>query len=176
MYSESQLLVPTGAEVSAPLLSLVHSMRIRRAETRDVFGLHQLECSCFDPGMAFNRRQIQTLVRNPRADFWVLTCAGEIIAQLIVLRRRQGRALHGRIYSLTVAPRYRGQGLARQLLALGMEQLRTAAVKRVYLEVEASAIAPLKLYTSLGFKQEKTLPAYYGEGRDGIKMGLKLDV
>lgn len=153
---------PIAVPPSEPLL--------RRATRSDIAALYALELSSFDPGMAFNRRQIAALVRNPRADVWLLASEHEAVAQVIALRQKRRSGLFARIYSITVAPAYRGLGYARQLLRWELAQLEAEGVQEICLEVEATALAPIKLYASFDFVVQRQLENYYGEGRHGIKM------
>lgn len=170
VFADSSVSALIGSGI--PCSPLFHSLR--RAEKKDLEALYQLECQCFDPAMAFNRRQMQNLLLNPRADFWVLDSALGPVAQLLILKRRRGAEESARIYSLTVATAFRGQGLARQLLDWGLGELRRQNISRVCLEVEVSAVAPVQLYRSFGFQTERPLPHYYGQDRHGYKMALNL--
>lgn len=167
MYSDPSFTEPLASSVATHLLS---APVLRRADRSDIPALYALELSSFDPGMAFNRRQIAALIRNPRADVWLLSLEGEAVAQLIALRQRRRDDLFARIYSVTVSPACRGRGYARQLLQWALSELTQAGAREVCLEVEATAIAPIKLYASFDFIVHRQLENYYGEGRHGIKM------
>ncbi len=175
MYSDPSLLtepapLPSSLPSLGPLAASAAPV-LRRANRTDIAALYALELSSFDPGMAFNRRQIAALIRNPRADVWMMaTHDGQAIAQVIALRQKRRNGLFARIYSITVAPAYRGLGYARQLLRWEMARLMQDGVQEICLEVEATALAPLKLYASFDFVVQRQLENYYGEGRHGIKM------
>ncbi|MBC7531345.1 MAG: GNAT family N-acetyltransferase [Oligoflexus sp.] len=143
---------------------------IERALSKDLEELYAFELRCFDPGMAFHYRQFQELLRNPRADVWVMRHESHIIAQAIILRRKFRDGVHARIYSLTVDLAFRGKGLSRQLLLHVFSKLKTRKIRNIYLEVEEDAIIPIALYNSLGFKVHHRLVDYYEIGRHGLKM------
>jgi len=158
---------PNSGEFSA----LLHrDVQIDRATPLDQKALHALELRCFDPRMAFHSRQIKDLLRNPRADIWIMRYSSQIIAQVIVLRRKFRDGVHARIYSLTVDHTYRGLGLSRTLVLHVLDDLRAKLIRNVYLEVESDAIIPITLYHALGFVQHHVLTDYYDIGRHGIKM------
>ncbi|MBC7659838.1 MAG: GNAT family N-acetyltransferase [Chitinophagaceae bacterium] len=148
---------------------------IAKGTSSDHKAVYALELRCFDPGMAFHERQIKDLLRNPRADVWLMRINNQIVAQLIVLRRRFRDGIHARIYSLTVDLAFRGQGLSRQLLTHALAELKKKKIRNVYLEVESDAHVPIQLYTSMGFSQHHVLTDYYEVGRHGIKMRKTLD-
>ncbi len=148
----------------------LEDLSISRANPSDQKALYDLELRCFDPTMAFHSRQIKDLLRNPRADVWIMSFQAQIIAQVIVLRRSFRDGVHARIYSLTVDLEFRGKGLSRKLLLHVLEDLKFKRIRNVYLEVEADALIPIALYGTLGFTQHHVLTDYYDVGRHGIKM------
>ncbi len=149
--------------------------QISRARPQDLDELYALELRCFDPGMAFRYRQFQELLKNPRADVWVMRQDLHIIAQVIILRRKFRDGVHARIYSLTVDLAFRGQGLSRRLLHHVLKDLKAKKIRNIYLEVEEDATIPIALYQSLGFSVHHRLEDYYLVGRHGLKMRKTLD-
>ncbi len=95
---------------------------------------------------------------------------GRIVGEGIALVRQHKQSVSGRVYSLAVDPASRGQGIGERLMREMVEQLRQRAVRRIYLEVEASNGAAIHLYERLGFGSIGTLPDYYGEGKAGVHM------
>ncbi|HVR08210.1 MAG TPA: ribosomal protein S18-alanine N-acetyltransferase [Thermoanaerobaculia bacterium] len=69
---------------------------------------------------------------------------------------------------VAVAPAVRGRGIARHLLAAGLERLRTAAVAACYLEVRPSNASALAVYRTLGFELCGRRRAYYRDGSDAL--------
>jgi mycothiol synthase len=64
----------------------------------------------------------------------------------------------GRIHMLGVAPDYRGKGLARQLMVIGLTRLRERGIRVAELTVDSENKAAYALYESLGFEvQARTL-------------------
>ena len=164
------LLGPTLKKSPKKKASLLLQPSIELASSGDLEELYTLELRCFDPGMAFHYRQFQELLRNPRADVWVMRYESHIIAQAIILRRKFRDGMHARIYSLTVDLAFRGKGHSRQLLLHVLSQLKTRKIRNVYLEVEEDAVIPIALYNSLGFDVHHRLVDYYEIGRHGLKM------
>jgi len=58
----------------------------------------------------------------------------------------------GRIYMMGVDPDYRGRGLGRQLLLVGLSYLRSKGLRRVELTVDSENQVACTLYKSVGFK------------------------
>lgn len=65
------------------------------------------------------------------------------------------------IILIAVAPAWRRQGVARQLLCQTMDQARTGGCIRATLEVRVSNTPALQLYYSLRFAPVGTRPKYY---------------
>ena len=77
------------------------------------------------------------------------------------------------MYSLAVHPEARGRGLARELVRVSLRRL-PRRIDTLGLEVRADNAAAVGLYCALGFMETARLPAYYGPGRDGLRLRATL--
>jgi len=145
-----------------------------RAALTDLDRLFALDAQCFERELAFTRRQWRHLLRSPNASTPVVRSGGEIVAEAILLRRRTRRGTVGRLYSLAVGEAHRGKGFGKVLLGNCLETARAEGLSAVYLEVEAPNAPAIGLYRSFGFVPLRRLPDYYGPGRHGRKMVLRL--
>jgi ribosomal-protein-alanine N-acetyltransferase len=76
---------------------------------------------------------------------------------------------------IAVAPTAQRRGLARQIFLSLAEELRTAEVFGIMLEVRASNRPALELYRQLGFEETGRRPRYYHDPvEDAILMRLRL--
>lgn len=127
-----------------------------------------LEERCF-PGNAMARRQIRRHILNPLAHFWVAVDpqTGRVAGYSLILHHlRRGP----RLYSIAVAPRYRGRGIGKTLLKKSLSATRASGAARIILEVKKTSRTARALYTGIGFSTWKTAPDYYGIGMDAVKM------
>lgn len=137
-----------------------------------------IEHSCFQPGEAFEPRQIRRLIANPRALCRVMENRGHggpeaaIAAWCVGLIRRHERSLSGRIYTLAADPTCQGKGVGRTLLTHMLAALKRRGVRRVYLEVRADNARAIALYEKLGFEHGRHLPDYYSDCDHGLSMRL----
>jgi ribosomal-protein-alanine N-acetyltransferase len=69
---------------------------------------------------------------------------------------------------IAVAPAARGRGIAKRLLAAGLERLRAAGVASCYLEVRPGNASALAVYRALGFAICGHRRAYYRDGSDAL--------
>jgi len=147
---------------------------IRRGRLGDLKAILSIERA------AFGRHALE-----PSTLFWLLLrrwpgfliaevshhLAGYVITRLSPWRWGRRR---GGITSLAVHPFHLRQGIGRSLMQTALEFLREARVKVVELEVSVENAPALALYRSLGFVSRETLPNYYGRGKDGVRMCLKM--
>ena len=144
------------------------------AQPSDLDRLYALDAQCFAKEVAFSRRQWGSLLRSRNASTHVVRLAGEIVAEAMLLRRRTRAGLVGRLYTLAVTAAHRGKGFGKVLLRNCLDVARAEGIRTVYLEVEESNAAAIGLYESFGFVRLKRLPDYYGSGKNGRKMCLKM--
>lgn len=132
-----------------------------------------LEVRCFgaDEGL-FNYRQLRALLKNPRA-LWLIEDDFSGAACLLIAANRYTR--WGRLYSLSVDPRFRQQGIARRLVEQAFVWFREQKLDTCRAEVKIDNIGARRLYASLGFTEKNLLPHYYGLNQHGLRLVRKLD-
>jgi ribosomal protein S18 acetylase RimI-like enzyme len=142
---------------------------IRPARRSDLAAISALEQGCFAT-YNLSKRQLQYLQQRQSSVFLVAEQDGKIVGEGIALVRQHKQSVSGRVYSLAVDPASRGQRIGERLMREIVEQLRRRAVRRIYLEVEATNASAINLYQRLGFGSIGTLPDYYGDGKPGVHM------
>ena len=78
------------------------------------------------------------------------------------------------IGDIFVFEKFRRQGIARALLTLSAEKLKTLGVSKIFLEVRANNSAAISLYLSQGFKEYLTRKKYYADGEDALCMSKEI--
>ena len=91
--------------------------------------------------------------------------AGEPLRGYACFRQGGGEA---ELLRVAVEPAARGQGLARQLVAAGLDRLRAAGVASCHLEVRPANQSALAVYRALGFEPCGRRRAYYRDGSDAL--------
>jgi len=140
---------------------------IRRARPDDLVALLELEDSSFT-GDRLNRRRMRHWVAADNGALLVAEVAGEVLAYALLIYRRGSRI--ARVYSLAVATRARGRGLAGQLMTALEADARSRRCTHIRLEVAAGNTAARQLYEKLGYRSFATYPAYYEDGGDALRM------
>lgn len=120
------------------------------------------------PSDRMSARSVRNFLRAPSAHVWVAEAAEELAGSLVLLTRKGVRS--ARIYSVIVLPHMRGRGLAAKLVAAAETQARKLGLDAVTLEVRDDNVAALALYSKLGYIEEKSLPAFYDDGSDGLRL------
>lgn len=144
----------------------MNAIRIRRGALEDAAAILKME-SHF-PSDRMSARSVRNFLRAPSAHVWVVDTANELVGSLVLLTRKRVRS--ARIYSVIVLPQMRGQGLAVKLVAAAEAQAAKLGLDAVTLEVREDNAAARALYRKLGYAEEKSLPAFYDDGSDGLRL------
>lgn len=147
------------------------SSTIRRATTADLSALLTLENSF--PGDQLQREHFRHLLTRARADVWLCAAGESPLGNAIVLYRSGSR--RARLYSLVVAPRARGRGLARALVETAKQAAAARGCGTMTLEVRCDNVPAINLYRKLGYRFIERLPRYYEDRQDGLRLECSLD-
>jgi len=144
--------------------------RIRPAHSADLAPLTALEAECFtDP---WSEEGFRELLAAPGSLMLVAIDPRDHLVGYLAARRILDES---EILNLAVAVPWRRCGVARALLQGALVELRTRAVRRVFLEVRESNLAAQRLYGGLGFKPIGQRPNYYRSPREnGLVLCLTL--
>lgn len=78
------------------------------------------------------------------------------------------------VLTVGVVPNHRGQGIARQLMALITDWARNQGSTAMMLEVKVDNAEAIGLYESLGYSKLNIRKDYFGSGLDALVMRLEL--
>lgn len=143
-----------------------NKLTIRKATLKDLDAFWDLEQAAFRRER-FSRRQFAYLLSKAKA-LPLLALDGKTPAgyALYTCRTHIGAA---RLYSLAIHPAYRGQGIATRLMTLAEKRLKKDH-DHLYLEVRKDNRKAIRLYKQNGFDLLRTVPGYYEDGTDALKM------
>ena len=144
----------------------MNAVTIRPATASDIPALVALEQG-FPPEDRFPVRTWRRLLRGNTLAYAAVS-DGEIVGAAVYLVRAGTKV--ARLYSLTVSPEHRGQGIAAALLSAGEEDATTHGCDRVRLEVRRSNATAIRLYERHGFRVMAQLPSYYPDGETAARM------
>ena len=130
---------------------------LRLATEADVNQVARVERLCFaDP---WREESFGRLIDSPPAIFLVALFPPDAGIAGYVIAFSVGE--DAEVLNVAVDPRFRGMGLARQMLDAVLIQLGSRGVRTAFLEVRESNAAALSLYRSRGFSEIGRRSKYY---------------
>jgi ribosomal protein S18 acetylase RimI-like enzyme len=139
---------------------------MRRAERRDLDALIELEAAAFSADR-ISARSWKHLVASPSAIVAIAQAADTLHGAIVLLTRTHSSV--ARIYSLAVAPRSRGQGIAGRLMAFAIERSQSVGAAALHLETRVDNIRAQTLFERYGFTPFGRHPGYYADGADALR-------
>jgi ribosomal-protein-alanine N-acetyltransferase len=155
---------------------------IRDFRLDDFETLWHLDQECFSPGIAYSRPELKFYIRRRGSFTLVAEKAGKVaepvpekpasatieqkIAGFIVTQT--GRT--GHIITIDVIAAARRSGVGSQLLQAAEDRLQTAGSKAVSLETAVDNLSALAFYKRHGYSVTETVPRYYSNGVDALRM------
>ncbi len=135
-------------------------IEIKKMEACHVPAIAALEKICFsDP---WQEVSIASELTNPLS-YWLVAMDGDTLAGYVGSQT----VLDGSdMMNIAVAPAYRRQGIAEELIAKLIEGVSDKGAVCLVLEVRASNEAAIALYQKLGFSQIGRRPNYYFKPRE----------
>lgn len=141
---------------------------LREAAPRDFARLCRLDQLCFEPGIAYSRRELRRFLDLPHAACIVAEIGPTLCGFALTYRQPLDLA---HVVTLDVHPTYRRLGLGRRLIESVLERSAAAGAKRAVLEVAVRNSGAIAFYRVLGFRESGRLASYYGPGLDAFEMG-----
>ena len=136
-------------------------IRYERMNENHVPQIAKLETVCFsDP---WSENSIASELRNPLS-LWLVALDGETVAGYVGSQAVMGEA---DMMNVAVAPEYRRQGIAEELVNRLVDALAQNGNHSLALEVRESNGAAIALYQKMGFTQVGFRPGYYRNPKEG---------
>jgi ribosomal-protein-alanine N-acetyltransferase len=150
---------------------VVEQSRIRTATLADLDALQFLEATYFGEDQ-FSRSQLRHLISKAHANTYVLLFNNAIVGSATMVWRKGSRL--GRLYSIVVAREAQGRGLGAKLLRRCESDAAEQNCDRISLEVRSDNKSAITLYIRHGYEIVGSLPGYYADGSNGLKMLKRL--
>ncbi len=152
-------------------------LRLREATKEDFPTLWRIDQECFEPGIAYSRRELEWYMKLGGA-FTVVGEAREtarskwqIVGFAVGQQPRKGL---GHVVTIDVLPEARREKLGTQLMEEIEKRLRANDCEMIFLETAVDNAAAIKFYKRLGYSVVKTIPRYYLDKIDALMMAKKL--
>jgi ribosomal-protein-alanine N-acetyltransferase len=139
---------------------------VRPATMADLDGMVELERSF--PSDRMSRRAMARHLRGGTAWLGVAVRGDECLGYAMVLFRRD--RTWARLYSIVVSAAARGKGIAGLLMEAAEGEARGRGMSELRLEVRADNTSAISMYRRRGYATLESLPAYYTDLSDGIRL------
>ena len=140
----------------------------------DFAALYAIEEVCFRRPQRFSRRLMRRLLANTDSAAWIAEQDGAMAGFALVEWERAEGFVAAYLETIELLPEFRGQHAGAELLRCCVRSARLAGAALLWLHVEASNAAALKLYERFGFAQIDREENYYGRGRPALILSLRL--
>ena len=146
-------------------------VHIRRGKPADLDALWELENRVFETDR-MSRRSLRRLLASPTAAAMVAQSDGAIAGVAVVLFRATSRT--ARLYSLAVAPKHTGRGIASALLAAAEKTARSRKCRSLRLEVHEKNHGAIKVYHKAGYHEFGRHHQYYEDRGHALRFEKSL--
>lgn len=152
-------------------------LRTRDSELSDFEGLWIIDQRCFEPGIAYSRRELAWYMRQ-RGAFTIIgetretsrarwRMTGFVVGQVI-------RGKLGHIVTIDVLPQGRRTGIGTRLMSEAEERLRKRGCEAIALETAVDNAPAIAFYKRLGYEVVRTISRYYLGKIDALMMVKRL--
>ncbi len=142
------------------------SITLRPYQQHDFEALHQLDQSCFPPGIAYSRMTLDYFLTLPSA-VCDLAVEGERIVGFILSEQNP---LQAHVITLDVASEHRRQGIGSTLLVEHERNLTLHDLRSVRIETAIENAVAVAFWQRHGYRIEAVLKRYYLGRLDAYEM------
>jgi ribosomal-protein-alanine acetyltransferase len=163
MGGSSPRLSPRGKETSL-------KFELRTYKPDDFETLYEIDQACYEPEIAYSRRELRNYLRFPGADC-VVAQNGKKMAGFIITANARG---WGYIVTIDVLEAYRRHGVGTLLLEEAERRLAKDGVSEVSLETATDNASAIAFWKKHGYRKRGVRRGYYPGGRDAFSMSKSL--
>jgi ribosomal-protein-alanine N-acetyltransferase len=138
-----------------------------RSYTSDDFEtLYEIDQVCYEPAVAYSRRELRNYLRFPGADC-VIAHSGKHTIGFCMTAHQQSL---GYIITIDVLDEFRRQGVGSALLGEAERRLAAHGVKELGLETATDNETAIAFWQKHGYRTRGVWKGYYPGGRDAFNM------
>ena len=128
--------------------------------------LYEIDQICYEPAIAYSRRELRNYMRFPGATSVVAEIAGKIAGFCLAASQDE----IGYIVTMDVLPDHRRLGIASALLRDVEQKLLSVGVQAIWLETATENEPAIAFWQKHGFRKIRVRKRYYPGGRDAYSM------
>lgn len=139
---------------------------LRDYKDEDFDTLIEIDQACYEPGVAYSKRDMRAYLQFPGAECILAESSGEIAGFCISARQRA----RGYIVTIDVLEKYRKLGAGSALLREMERRLAANGVREVGLETATDNESAIAFWKKHGYRTRGVEKGYYPGGRDAFAM------
>lgn len=139
---------------------------LRKYQLQDFEALYAIDQACYQPGIAYSRRELRNYLRFPGADCTVAENDNQIAG--FILTAHADRWAY--IITIDVLEAYRRHGVATMMLTEAERALSANGVQRVALETATNNVSAIAFWKKHGYRTQGIRKDYYPGGIDAYSM------
>lgn len=139
---------------------------LRTYTPQDFETLYEIDQKCYEPAIAYSRREFRNYLRFPGAEC-VLAAVDGKVAGFCLTSHQQSR---GYIVTIDVLEEFRRHGVGTALLAEVERRLAAEGVREVGLETATDSESAIAFWQKHGYRTRGVWKGYYPGGRDAFAM------
>ena len=125
-------------------------MIVRRYQASDLSTLSEIDRTCFPPGIAYTRKELESFIGHRSSVTWVAEASGAI-SGFVVARRQPARV--GHIITIDVVDAWRRRGVGSALMEAAESWARKAKLGLMYLETAEDNLEAQRFYEARGYRK-----------------------
>jgi ribosomal-protein-alanine N-acetyltransferase len=142
------------------------TFRLRKYQPRDFEPLYAIDQACYQPGIAYSRRDLRNYLRFPGADCLVAENDNQIAG--FILTAHDGD--WGYIITIDVLEPHRRHGVGTMMLREAERTLSANGVQQVALETATNNASAIAFWKKHGYRTQGIRKDYYPGGIDAYSM------
>ena len=140
--------------------------KLRTYEPGDFETLYEIDQACYEPEIAYSRRELRQYMRFPGLECMVAEAEGKLVGFCLAARE----AVLGYVITMDVLAEYRRHGIASALLESVEQRLAARNVTEVWLETATDNDAAIAFWQRHGYRKQGVRKNYYPGERDAFTM------
>ncbi len=144
--------------------------KLRAYQPDDFETLYEIDQACYDPEIAYSRRELRQYMRFRGVECVVAEAEGKMAGFCLAA----GEGGLGYVITMDVLEAYRRHGIASGLLEAVEERLASRKVREVWLETATDNDAAIAFWQRHGYRKHGIRKNYYPGGRDAHTMRKSL--
>lgn len=146
------------------------TIHLREYRPQDLEELWEIDRACYEPAIAYSRREMRAFLTAPGADCIVAESSAGIAGFCITARG----ATEGYIVTIDVLEAFRKQGIGSAMLAELEKRLAANGIQAVGLDTAVDNSSAIAFWEKHGYRKLGVRKGYYPNGRDAFAMAKSI--